>query len=108
MLNINISEEVKEKWGKSIDFFYSLHLGSFFEEIKSAQLYIEEVPLGNRPVVLYRCELQVVPVSGNTIRNHVDREDCNSAIDYSFAKAKRVMQRRSRGMGTGLLFKQLG
>jgi len=108
MLNVNISEELKSRWGKTIDFFYSLHLGRFSEEIQSVNLRIEEVPFQKRPAMLYRCELQLIPVAGHVIRNQVDRENCSAAIDYSFAKAKRMMQRRSRGLGTALLFKQPG
>lgn len=106
MLKLNVSEEIKDRWGKTIDFFYALHLGGFSEEIQSINLYVEKVPFQKQPSELYRCELQLVPVVGHVINNQVAREDCNAAIEYSFAKAKRMMQRRARGLGSGLMFKQ--
>lgn len=98
MLYLNVSDTVMSKSGKSIDHYFSLHLGGFSEDIKSVNLMIEELPLIHQHGVLYRCELQVIPRSGDVIKHTVDREHCISAIEHSFAKAKRAMHRRVRGL----------
>lgn len=98
MLNLNASEAVIKKWDKSIAHYYALHLGGYLEDIRSVSFLIEEQPLKQQHGVLYRCEINVVPESGHVIKHVVDREDCISAIDYSFAKAKRMLHRRCRGL----------
>lgn len=108
MLTIDASEIVQSKWSKTIEYFYSLHLGGVSSEIQSVHIKIEELPLHKRPAALYRCELIVTPVNGHLIKNTVDRENFSAAIDYSFAKAKRMLIRRSRRLGTDYLLKKLG
>lgn len=98
MLYLNVSDAVLAQSGKSIDHYFALHLGGFSEDIKSVNLLIEEVPLIQQHGVLYRCELHLIPKHGHAIKHVVDREHCVSAIEHSFAKAKRAMQRRLKGI----------
>jgi len=97
MLNLNVSDVIISKSGKSIDHYFAMHLGGFSEDIESVNLLIEELPLIQQHGVLYRCELILIPKTGQAIQYVVDREHCVSAIEHSFAKAKRAMQRRLRG-----------
>lgn len=105
MLYLNASDSLLDKWRKSIDLYYAMHLSGFFEEIKSVTFSLEEVSATSGRV--FRCQLHVVPQVGHTISSSVERENCLAAIDYSFAKAKRQMQRRSRGMSRKLLLGDL-
>lgn len=108
MLYLNVSDAVISKSGKSIDHYFALHLGGFSEDIKSVNLSIEEIPLMQQHGVLYRCELNLIPKTGHVIQYVVDREHCISAIEHSFAKAKRAMKRRIKGLSLQQNIKPLG
>lgn len=108
MLYLNVSDSVISKAGKSIEHYFALHLGGFSEEIESVNLHIEEIPLLQQHGVLYRCELNLIPKNGHAIKHVVDREHCVSAIEHSFAKAKRAMQRRIRGLSLQQNIRLLG
>lgn len=102
MLNLDVSESVRDKWGKAIDRNYALHLGGFLESIRAVNFLVEEIPLSKSTGVLYRCQLSVVPKNGHTLKHVVDREDCGAAIEHSFAKAKRMLQRKVRGLSSDM------
>ena len=108
MLTIQASEYVKQKWHKTIEYFYALHLGGLSTEIQSTLIKVEELPIQKRPAALYRCEVIITPKHGHVVQLHIERENCSGAIDYSFAKAKRTLIRRARGVGRDYLFKKLG
>lgn len=110
MLFLNVSDAVLEAWGRTIDLYYSIHIGSISNEIKSINLLIEEEPLdanhyssanAKKPQserTLYRCGLTVVPANGEKIHIVVERENCGAGIEQCFAKAKRTLTRRMRGL----------
>lgn len=102
MLCVDASDEILNKWRKSIEHYYAMHLSGFTEHIKTIRLSIEEQPLYQKHGILYCCRLNLVPKSGHVLSHSVDREDCIAAIDYSFAKAKRMLQRRMRGLSKGI------
>jgi len=108
MLTIEASDDVKKKWAKSMEYFYALHLGALSNEVRSAVLKVETLPIQRRPASLYRCELLITPYHGHVIKNRVDRENCSAAIDYAFAKAKRTLTRRARGVGKEAFFRKTG
>ena len=108
MLYLNMSEEVLEHWGRTIDLYFALHLGGFHDDIKSVNLMIEEETLGDSEAVLYQCELKLITKIGEQHPIRVERENCGAAIEQCFAKAKRLMLRRIRGLADAYPLRQFG
>lgn len=98
MLNLNASSHVMDNWAQSIEHYFAMHLSGFTDYLDTINLSIDEQPLKEGSSVLYHCTLDLVSRSGFTLTQIVEREDCVAAIDYSFAKAKRSLQRRMRGL----------
>lgn len=104
MLYLNVSEQILMQWGDSIDRYFALYLGGFRQELKSLNLLIEEECLGTDERRLYRVLLALIPSKGATIYLSLEREHCcGEAIEQSFAKAKRYLLRRIKGMVSDLM-----
>lgn len=98
MLYLNVSDQLMEQWGRTIDLYYSIHLGNLAAEIKSVNLLIEEESLSHSDKVLYLVEVTVISNAGGMLRLSIERENCGDAIEQCFAKAKRYIIRRIRGL----------
>lgn len=98
MLSLNVTKEILKKWDAPVQHYYALHLGGFSEDIEVVNFEIEELVMDKNMGTLYRCELKLMAKSGTEISHVTNRENCLAAIDDSFAKAKRMMQRRLKGL----------
>lgn len=110
MLYLNVSDKVMNQWERTIDLYYAIQLGSLSSEIKSVNLLIEEEPMGDESYCLYKVSITVIPLKGTNMSVSIEREHCGDAIEECFAKAKRYMVRRIRGLANtnGLAFKSIG
>lgn len=98
MLYLNVNDQVLAQWGRTIDLYHSLHLGNLSNEINSVNFLVEEEPVPNSDKVLFKVGISVFPRSGEVIRILIEREHCGDAIEQAFAKAKRYLVRRIRGI----------
>lgn len=98
MLYLNVSDHVMRNWSRTVDLYYSFHLSGIYRDIKSVNLLIEEVSCAPDDKTLYCCEVYILPNVGDSIHLVVESENCGFAIEQSFAKAKRYMLRRIRGL----------
>ena len=98
MLYLNVSERVMDKWGRTIDLYFSIHLGTLSSELKSVNLLIEEgsSDLGSHPN--YSVMVTAIPKVGPKIQTELTLEDCASAIEQCFAQARRYLVRQIRSL----------
>lgn len=108
MLYLNVSEHVMRNWSRTVDLYYSFHLSGINTDIESVNLLIEQRQQEHDNRALYYCELNIHPCVGEHLQLAVESENCGVAIEQSFAKAKRYMLRRMRGISDEAAAKMLG
>ncbi|KZX75372.1 hypothetical protein A3715_14610 [Oleiphilus sp. HI0009] len=106
MLYLNVNEKVLAYWERTIDLYYNIHLGSLVDDIESVNLFIDKQTSVQDTV--YRCELDVIPANGQKISIALELENCGAAIEQIFAKARRSMLRRIRGINEPKTVAQTG